>query len=519
MKIGFRGQLEDEPQIVAGFIGCGSHSFRNLYPCLQFAPVDLVATCDLDMDRARAFANQFGARQAYSDYREMLEREELDAVFLCVGYDRNGRPLYPQIAIDCMKAGCHVWMEKPPAAACAEIESMQEAARESGRNAMVGLKKMFFPANEKAKELMEGGEFGAVQLAMLQYPQHVPTVEAFEAYSRGEKAGSVVGFLDHLCHPASLLVYLLGMPASLHYERSAAGAGLATFGFASGAIASIALTRGASSNGGMEHTTIVGNTGCHITVQNNLRVTLHRNASLAYGQTPSFYAGTPAEAAAVWEPEFSLGQLYNKGLFLLGYYGEIAEFARSILEGRPPVRATLEHAWQVTRIFAGFAEGPGKKVDLTVPCADEERLLADVRTKRTASKRIRIDFSPTGDDTMSKAIVLRADQCESVRADWGELTWFASGKLGNSDEMTIGRCVIRPGQANPPHSHPNCSEVLVVMQGRIAHLIEEGREVEMGVGDTITVPPDLPHQARNIGDGDAVLSIAFSSADRQTKGE
>lgn len=120
---------------------------------------------------------------------------------------------------------------------------------------------------------------------------------------------------------------------------------------------------------------------------------------------------------------------------------------------------------------------------------------------------------------MQKTKILRADKCEIVQGDWGELTWYASARLGNSDEMTIGRCVIHPGQENPMHSHPNCSEVLVVMQGTISHVIEEGKEVQMNPGDTITVPPDLPHQARNISDVDALLFIAFSSADRQTKGE
>jgi predicted dehydrogenase len=67
---------------------------------------------------------------------------------------------------------------------------------------------------------------------------------------------------------------------------------------------------------------------------------------------------------AVWEPEFSLGQLYNKGLFLLGYYGEINEFARSILESRTPRKATLTHAIQVTRLFEAFAEGPGREIAL-----------------------------------------------------------------------------------------------------------------------------------------------------------
>ena len=120
---------------------------------------------------------------------------------------------------------------------------------------------------------------------------------------------------------------------------------------------------------------------------------------------------------------------------------------------------------------------------------------------------------------MSKARILRSDQCETVETEWGRLTWHASAKLGNSEEMTVGQCLIKPGCENPLHSHPNCSEVLAVLQGRISHTIEGGESIELDQGDVITLPPDLPHQARNIGEGDAVLLIAFSSADRHTKGE
>ena len=66
----------------------------------------------------------------------------------------------------------------------------------------------------------------------------------------------------------------------------------------------------------------------------------------------------------MWEPEFSLGQLYNKGLFLLGYWGEVEEFARSILDDRPPAKGTLRQAWQATRIFEAFGEGPERLVAL-----------------------------------------------------------------------------------------------------------------------------------------------------------
>jgi predicted dehydrogenase len=255
-------------------------------------------------------------------------------------------------------------MEKPPAASCEEIERMQHAAEASGKNVAVGFKKMFFPANEKAKELMSAEDFGAPQLLTLQYPQYVPSTAEFRAYLHEEKPNRVRGFLDHLCHSTSLMVFLLGMPGALTYQRNDWGAGIATFRFDSGALASITFTHGSSRNGGMERTMIVSDHRRHITVENNLRVTLHRIPRTGYGDVPDFYVGTAAEGAAVWEPEFSLGQLYNKGLFLLGYYNEINDFARSILENRFPRKGTLEQAWQVTRIFEAFAEGPGKEITL-----------------------------------------------------------------------------------------------------------------------------------------------------------
>jgi len=103
--------------------------------------------------------------------------------------------------------------------------------------------------------------------------------------------------------------------------------------------------------------------------------------------------------------------------------------------------------------------------------------------------------------------------------DWGNLTWFAGRSLGNSTEMTIGRCILKPGQGNPRHYHPNCTEILVVMQGHIEHTGPGAEKVKLGEGDTVTIPANIWHHATNIGETDAILFIAFSSADRQTVGE
>jgi quercetin dioxygenase-like cupin family protein len=121
---------------------------------------------------------------------------------------------------------------------------------------------------------------------------------------------------------------------------------------------------------------------------------------------------------------------------------------------------------------------------------------------------------------MSRQIqVQRLDIPQIHLFEWGNLTWYANQELGNSTEMTVGRCALKPGHGNPRHYHPNCCEILVVMQGRIRHTIVEGTEAELSEGDTVTIPPNTWHSATNIGETEAVLFIAFSSAERKTIGE
>ncbi|MBS1800413.1 MAG: ThuA domain-containing protein [Acidobacteria bacterium] len=101
---------------------------------------------------------------------------------------------------------------------------------------------------------------------------------------------------------------------------------------------------------------------------------------------------------------------------------------------------------------------------------------------------------------------------------WGKLEWLASRELGNSLFMTVGIATINPGKENPVHSHPNCDEILHVVQGHIMNRVGD-KEYEMSAGDTVTIPEGTLHNARNIGKEDAVLSISYNSADRIAIGE
>jgi quercetin dioxygenase-like cupin family protein len=139
---------------------------------------------------------------------------------------------------------------------------------------------------------------------------------------------------------------------------------------------------------------------------------------------------------------------------------------------------------------------------------------AAVMAQQTA---LRGERDPRG-EPLTDAVVATVDDYKVDQFPWGYLTWYVSGALGNSDTMTIGQAVINPGQENPPHYHPNCDEVLHVLKGRILQTVGD-KAVEMNEGDTVSIPTGIRHQARNIGDEDAVLAISFSSADRQTVGE
>lgn len=118
-----------------------------------------------------------------------------------------------------------------------------------------------------------------------------------------------------------------------------------------------------------------------------------------------------------------------------------------------------------------------------------------------------------------EAKIIRSDDAPVTDAPWGALQWLVSSQNGTSGNMTLGRVSIKPGQNNPPHHHPNCEEVLYVEVGEIEHTLPQGGSTRLGPGDCIVLPQGSTHQAKNVGDEDAVVIVAFNAGDRQTIGE
>lgn len=354
MHIRFNDEYEQRLRIAV--IGCGGHALRNVFPTFQYAPVDLAAVCDLDTDRATSAAKSFGAHAAYTDHVRMLDEVRPDAVFIIAGYGETERPLYPTLAVQALEAGAHAWIEKPPASSTAEIRTMMSAEKRTGRHIAVGMKKMFFPANVKARELTRRDDFGPVTSVTCRYPQHLPPLE------ERHRPGAVKGFLDHLVHPVSLLVYLCGPIQSIYCERGESGASVTSLRFRNGVIGALHLSHGQSPMSPLERTEIVG-FGGNVTVENNIRVTYHRPGApvAGYGRESNWFG--PDEMSALhWEPEFSLGNLHNKSLFLLGYAPEILYFCECILSGTAPTVAGLDDALEVLKVYEAYLQPSGTVV-------------------------------------------------------------------------------------------------------------------------------------------------------------
>jgi predicted dehydrogenase len=285
----------------------------------------------------------------------MLARERPELVFIVTNYDAQHLPIFPVLAIDCLRAGAHVWIEKPPAGTSEEVREMIRVSAETGRHVAVGFKKMFLPANLKAQAVSTRPEFGRISCLTARYPQSLP---AFEERSDNQK---MVGFLDHFVHPHSVLLLLGGPLESLFVTRSFSAAATVALQFKSGAIGNLTYSHGQSFSSFLERTEVIGE-GENIVVDNNLRVTLYRSGKRkqGYGRSGSYFDLADEESAPLhWEPEFSLGELHNKGIFLLGYAPEVISYTTRLLEGKGPERGTLDDARQILLIYEAYRQPDG----------------------------------------------------------------------------------------------------------------------------------------------------------------
>lgn len=347
-------RYEYERRVPCAFIGAGGHSYRNIYPTFQYAPVDLRAVWDLDISRAANFARIFGAGAHYSDHHIMLHRERPTAVFIVTSYDGEGRVQALQLALDCLAAGAHVWMEKPTATSTAEVKKLAAAAQRVNRIVMTGIERVSSPAMHKMKEIISSPKFGTPASISVRYTLAMPD------FDKCRRLADANGFLDGLFHPGAILFYLMGPIERIFYEREALmGSSVTSIRFHSGAVGTLHLAAGSSSTSPLDRTEVVGQ-NANVVVENGVKLTYYQAApTREYGRMGSFIVSTE-NAPLHWEPEYSCGELYNKNLFYQGYVGEVLHFCDCIIQGTTPNKGTLEDARQILELFEAYRQArPG----------------------------------------------------------------------------------------------------------------------------------------------------------------
>jgi len=153
--------MQDGNEFRLGIIGAGIFAEANHYPSLSlhfFDDIERAAICDLDKSRADRLASKYGWSKTYSDYNEMIEKEELDGVIVCVG----GK-YAPEVSINVMKRGLPIFIEKPSSSYLEDTIKVAKVAKEMGLVAQVGHQKRHGLAYKRAMDIVSDTEtFGNI---------------------------------------------------------------------------------------------------------------------------------------------------------------------------------------------------------------------------------------------------------------------------------------------------------------------------------------------------------------------
>lgn len=173
-----------------GLIGAGWYGKNDLYRLIQVTQIEVVALCDVDQHMLSDAAQQMQKRmqtskppRTYESYREMLAQEELDIVI--IGSPDHWHALQ---GIEAMKAGAHLYLQKPISVDILEGEALLAVAQKYNRVVQVGLQRRSTPHLMRAKnEIVDKGLLGKVShVEMCCYyhmrSQNNPTLQAIPNY-------------------------------------------------------------------------------------------------------------------------------------------------------------------------------------------------------------------------------------------------------------------------------------------------------------------------------------------------
>ncbi|HZG78295.1 MAG TPA: Gfo/Idh/MocA family oxidoreductase [Paenibacillus sp.] len=141
-----------------GVVGAGNIFTSVHQPAWTKHPeAEIVAVCDINEERAKAVAESIGIDAFYTDYRELLKRDDIDAIDIC-----TPNLYHSEVAIAALQAGKHVFCEKPDAVSPTEAQKMADAAAASGKLLMVMRNNRFNPTSQFLKRFVDEGNMGEI---------------------------------------------------------------------------------------------------------------------------------------------------------------------------------------------------------------------------------------------------------------------------------------------------------------------------------------------------------------------
>lgn len=160
-------------KVNVGVIGCGvqgtvlSRALTGIEAgtiITKHPPVEnakIVAAADVNQETAKKFTKEFGLSDHFTDYKDLLERKDVDAVIVSLPHS-----LLAQAAIDSLKAGKHLLLEKPMALNHVEAGEVVKVAQKSKQKLMVGYSKRWGPVSLMMKHLLERNAVGEADVVM-----------------------------------------------------------------------------------------------------------------------------------------------------------------------------------------------------------------------------------------------------------------------------------------------------------------------------------------------------------------
>ena len=191
-----------------GFMGrTHTHALRAIplmYPGIDFKPV-LKCVCSRREEPARKAMEDLGFESYTTDWKTLLTRDDIDAVSIC-----TPNSLHEEMAIAFLKAGKHVYIDKPLSVTYESAKRIAKAAEESGSLTQMVMNNRFLPATMRAKQLADEGALGEI-IGFRGYYLHSGSVDENKPIGwKQQMEGGVI--LDLASHALDLVTDIVGFP-------------------------------------------------------------------------------------------------------------------------------------------------------------------------------------------------------------------------------------------------------------------------------------------------------------------